>query len=76
MNQTCYIDLQCNFGKISLCIGWINICDGIIQCIDGIDEEYCWQLEINQCNENEYRCNNGQCLPLSFFMITSMLLIV
>ena len=67
MNQTCYIHLQCNLGITSLCIGWINICDGIIQCIDGIDEEHCWQLEINECNKNEYRCKNGQCISVSFF---------
>lgn len=49
-----------------LCIGWINICDGVVQCIDAIDEEHCWQLEINECKEDEYRCSNGQCISLSF----------
>ena len=66
-NQTCYIHLQWNLGQTSLCIGWINICDGDIQCIDGIDEEHCWQLEINECNDDEYRCKNGQCIPFSFY---------
>ena len=27
----------------------------------------CWQLEINECTENEYRCDNGQCIPKVFF---------
>ena len=31
------------------------------------DEEHCWQLEIHQCNENEYQCSNGQCIPKAFF---------
>jgi hypothetical protein len=66
MNQTCYTHLQCNLGTTSLCIGWINICDGLIHCIDGIDEEPCWQLEINDCTENEFRCKNGKCIPLNF----------
>ncbi|CAF5019916.1 unnamed protein product, partial [Rotaria sp. Silwood1] len=37
-------------------------------CIDNkIDEENCWQLEINECNDNEYQCTNGQCISVSFF---------
>jgi len=32
-----------------------------------IDEEYCEELEMNECKENEYRCHNGaQCIPLEF----------
>ncbi|CAF5153493.1 unnamed protein product, partial [Rotaria magnacalcarata] len=31
------------------------------------DEEHCWQLEINECQANEYRCQNGQCIPEDFF---------
>ncbi|UJR34572.1 hypothetical protein I4U23_027348, partial [Adineta vaga] len=66
-DQTCYTHLQCNLGKTSLCIGWNNICDGIIQCINGVDEEHCWQLETNECKDNEFRCADGQCIPLIFF---------
>jgi hypothetical protein len=66
-NQTCYQHLQCNLGDTLLCIGWENICDGIIQCIDAVDEEHCWQLEINQCTDNEYQCRNGQCIPMIFY---------
>ncbi|CAF3851051.1 unnamed protein product [Rotaria sordida] len=65
---TCYIHLQCIRGPSPLCINWKEICDGRVNCIDGkFDEEHCWQLEINECNDNEYRCTNGQCIPKSFF---------
>jgi hypothetical protein len=69
--QSCYTYLQCNLGLSSVCIGWLNICDGIIQCIDGVDEEHCWQLEINECKVDEYRCHNGQCIPLTSFTDSS-----
>jgi hypothetical protein len=40
----------------------------MIDCLDdGFDEEHCWELEINQCKDNEYRCTNGQCIPQSFY---------
>jgi hypothetical protein len=66
MNQSCYIHLECNLGLSSLCISWTDICDGIIRCINGTDEEHCWQLEIHECNEDRFRCINGQCIPSSF----------
>ncbi|CAF1485362.1 unnamed protein product [Adineta steineri] len=65
-NQSCYMHLQCSLGETPLCIEWYNICDGIIQCIDGVDEEHCWKLEVNDCKDDEYRCFNGQCIPLVF----------
>ncbi|CAF4785517.1 unnamed protein product, partial [Rotaria socialis] len=50
------------------CLDWSEICDGKIDCIDGgRDEENCWQLEINECGNDEYRCVNGQCIPKRFF---------
>jgi hypothetical protein len=65
---TCYEHLQCNRGSLLLCLDWSEICNGKIDCLDdGIDEKYCWQLEINQCNSNEFRCKNGQCIPQSFY---------
>jgi hypothetical protein len=65
---TCYIHLKCNRGPAPSCLDWSEICDGKIDCLDnGIDEEYCWQLEINECEENEYLCANGQCIPFAFF---------
>ena len=67
-NFTCYMHLQCNRGHSPVCLDWTEICNGQIDCLDGgFDEEYCWQLEINECNDNEYRCANGQCIPKLFF---------
>ncbi|CAF1355312.1 unnamed protein product [Adineta steineri] len=63
---TCYIHLECDRGSISLCLDWSEICDGIVDCRNGIDEKYCWQLNINQCEDNEYRCQNEQCIQKTF----------
>jgi hypothetical protein len=63
---TCYTHLKCNHD--SSCLDWSEICDGEINCFDnGADEEHCWQLEINECKDNEYRCKNGQCIPQLFY---------
>ncbi len=64
---TCYIYLQCNRGSTLACLDWSEVCDGYIDCLnDGIDEQNCWQLEINECGENEHRCDNGQCISKVF----------
>ncbi|CAF1167926.1 unnamed protein product [Adineta steineri] len=64
---TCYTHLECNRGSTLVCLDWSEICNGQIDCLnDGIDEENCWQLEINDCEENEYRCDNGQCVTKIF----------
>ena len=67
-NLSCYTYLNCNRGgSFSACLDWREICDGKVDCINGrIDEEHCEQLEINECNENEYRCHNGQCISQDF----------
>jgi hypothetical protein len=73
-NLTCYQHLQCNRGPLSSCLDWSEICNGQIDCIDGeLDEEHCWLLEINQCQENEYRCKNGQCIPQLFYRDDSLI---
>ena len=64
--STCYIHLQCNRQLKSVCLDWSEICDGKFDCDDGIDENNCLQLTLNQCKDNEYRCNNGQCIPNIF----------
>ncbi|CAF1279668.1 unnamed protein product, partial [Adineta ricciae] len=63
---TCYTHLQCNRFSTAACLDWTEICDGIIDCENGTDEESCWQLEINKCNDNEFRCDNGQCIDKLF----------
>ncbi len=62
---TCYIHLACQ--TLLSCLDWREICDGKQDCLDGADEKNCWQLEMNQCNDNEYRCSNGQCIPWEYY---------
>ncbi|CAF1503122.1 unnamed protein product [Adineta ricciae] len=65
---TCYTHLKCNRGLLSACLDWSEICDGVVNCLDGnFDEEHCWQLELNECEQNEYQCVMGQCIPIEFF---------
>ncbi len=47
--------LECNRGTNLLCLDWSEICDGHIDCLNnGIDEEHCWQLQINtQVNKSD-----------------------
>ena len=65
---TCYIFVEgCNDRLWPLCLDWREICDGKEDCINGKDEEWCNELELTICNDNEYRCHyGGQCIPLSF----------
>ncbi|CAF3313636.1 unnamed protein product [Rotaria sp. Silwood2] len=70
--NTCYPYLSgCYHGPEPMCLDWREICNGIIDCIGdsfGMDQQYCDELEMNECKEDEYRCHNGaQCLPLGFF---------
>ncbi|CAF3991367.1 unnamed protein product, partial [Adineta steineri] len=66
-DRTCYILLKCDRGGPSMCLDWREICDGRIDCLNGgVDEIQCFNLEINECNDNEYRCHNGLCIPKIF----------
>ncbi|CAF3631381.1 unnamed protein product [Adineta steineri] len=67
-NGTCYRFLTgCNRGAWPMCFDWREICDGKIDCINGEDEQWCGQLEMTKCTDNEYRCHyGGQCIPLTF----------
>ena len=64
---SCYILLPCDRGPWPACLDWSEICDGKVDCLNGgIDENDCWQIEIHQCEFDEYRCMNGQCISQSF----------
>ena len=62
----CYSTLKCDFGL--LCLDWRDICDGVQQCMSGLDEENCDKLEFNECEDDEYRCMNGMCIPDEYFL--------
>jgi len=55
---TCYTHLQCNSNSVlPICLHWADICDGKVDCpTNAIDEQDCLQLEINSCQNDEYRC--------------------
>ncbi len=62
----CYTTLNCFYGM--LCLDWRDICDHYQNCMDGIDEENCDKLEFNECEDNEYRCTNGMCIPEEYWL--------
>ncbi|CAF1066721.1 unnamed protein product [Rotaria sp. Silwood1] len=62
----CYTTLICDYGL--LCLDWRDICDGVQQCMFGYDEENCDTLEFNECEDDEYRCMNGICIPEEYFL--------
>ncbi|CAF1181153.1 unnamed protein product [Adineta ricciae] len=62
----CYETLRCDSGL--LCLDWRDICDGVQQCMLGYDEENCDKLEFNECEDGEYRCVNGMCIPDEYFL--------
>lgn len=62
----CYNTLSCTSGP--LCLDWRDICDGEQQCEHGWDEENCDKLEFNECQEDEFRCNNGMCIPEEYWL--------
>ena len=62
----CYHGLSCDSGM--LCLDWRDICDGVQQCMAGLDEDNCDLLEFNECEDDEYRCMNGMCVPDQYFL--------
>ncbi|CAF2667080.1 unnamed protein product [Rotaria sp. Silwood2] len=59
----CYALLKYHRNGQVWCLDWCEVCDGILDCFDeGIDEESCFDMEINECEDNEYRCHNGLCI--------------
>lgn len=65
-NILCYTTLACDSGL--LCLDWRDINDGMQQCINGYDEENWDKLEFNECEDNEFRCTNGMCIPEEFWL--------
>ena len=62
----CYETLPCHSGP--LCLDWREICDGVQRCLNGIDEENRDKLEFNECEDDEFRCTNGMCIPEQFWL--------
>ena len=66
---TCYTHLSCKYGGADFaCLDWREVCDGKVDCANGgNDEKHCFELEMNECEENEYRCQNGLCVAHEFY---------
>jgi hypothetical protein len=59
----CYVLLQCHRNGQPWCLDWREVCDGNVDCFDdGADEQFCFDMEINECSDDEYRCHNGLCI--------------
>jgi len=64
---TCYVHLKCDRDSKDFCLDWTQICDGHVDCNDNqIDEQFCTQIRMNKCSEDEYQCKNGQCISKQF----------
>ena len=68
-STTCYTHLICKYGGSDFaCLDWREVCDGKVDCADGgNDEKHCFELELNECEGNEYKCQNGQCVAHEFY---------
>ena len=66
---TCYVHLECDRGSKYICLDWTEIFDGYVNCINSqIDEQFCTQTQMNKCSEDEYQCENGQCISKEFIL--------
>ena len=36
--------------------------------MNGVDEDHCELLEFNECEDDEYRCANGMCIPEQYWL--------
>ena len=62
----CYETLPC--ASSVLCLDWRDICNGHQQCSNSTDEENWDKLEFNECEDDEFRCTNGMCIPEEFWL--------
>lgn len=62
----CYETLECDYGL--LCLDWRDICNQQQNCMNGLDEENCDLLEFNECENDEYRCIDGMCIPEEYWL--------
>ncbi|UJR12707.1 hypothetical protein I4U23_016881 [Adineta vaga] len=53
-NRPCYTTLICDSGL--MCLDWRHICKQ--QCME----------EFNECEDDEYRCANGMCIPEEYWL--------
>jgi hypothetical protein len=54
------------------CLDWHEICDGKVDCWpEPVDEQQYYELQRNECDEDQYRCHNGQCIPQEYLMDNS-----
>ena len=64
----CYVLLKCHRDGQPWCLDWREVCDGKVDCFDEkLDEESCFDMEINECSDDEYRCHNGLCISQEFW---------
>lgn len=64
LHLTCYQGLQCHS---AMCLDWREICNGVFNCENGEDEPAeCLLLQTSECQDDEYRCRFGMCIPKTF----------